>query len=128
MSSDPKPEHRISNLEKEFLHLGTRIEEAASDNAEEFKAIRQEIKGLDEGMRSSFTQIGDTLIAIEESLETAKTTMATKDDISRLETRLDTMATKDDLSQLRNEVKSEMTAMKNEILDAMKQLLQQKGE
>jgi hypothetical protein len=79
-------EHRISNLEKTALNLGTRIEEAASDTAEEFKALRQD-------MQASFKQIGDTIVKIEEA----------------------TMATKEDVSRLRDEMKSDMTAMESRI-------------
>ena len=37
-------EARITNLEKEYMALGARIEEDAADTAEEFKVIRQEIQ------------------------------------------------------------------------------------
>jgi uncharacterized coiled-coil protein SlyX len=85
----PKPEHRISALGKRVTHLEDTIEELSSDQAEELRAIRQEIKQLNDGMMASFKQIGDTFVKIEESLEAAKATMATKEDISRLEARID---------------------------------------
>jgi gas vesicle protein len=40
--------------------------------------------------------------------------------------RIAATATKEDLSQLKDEMRADMSAMKNEILDAVKQLLQQK--
>jgi hypothetical protein len=110
MSNDPKPEHRISNLEKEFMQLGSRIEEAASDSAEEFKAVRQDIKGLEEGMMSSFKELGGYFELTEKA-------MATKDDISRLEARFD-------------KVEGDITALKTDHgakLDLILQLLQQKS-
>jgi len=120
MSSDPKPEHRISNLEKEFMQLGSRIEETASDSAEEFKAVRQDIKQLDLGIRDSYKSIGDTFIALGEDLDTVMATMSTKDDISRLETRIETtLVTKDEL-------RSELNAMESRLIDAMKMLFQQR--
>jgi uncharacterized coiled-coil protein SlyX len=85
----PKPEHRISALEKRASTLEATIEELSSDQAEELRAIRQD-------MRSSFAQIGDTFVALENNVEAIKTrldrienTMATKEDLSKLEARLD---------------------------------------
>ena len=108
MSNDPKPEHRISNLEKEFMQLGSRIEEAASDSAEEFKAVRQEIKQLNDGMMSSFKELGGyfelTEKAIDKRFEEIKATMVTKD-----------------------ELRSELSAMETRLIDAMTRLLQQKS-
>lgn len=84
--SQPGNEARLTNLEKEAMALGARIEEAAADSAEELKAIRQDIKQLDEGMKSSFTQIGDAFTLLDGNIEAVKGIMATKDDIARLET------------------------------------------
>jgi uncharacterized coiled-coil protein SlyX len=93
--SQPRPESRISSLEKRATTIEAQIEEMSADTAEELKAIRQDIKQLDEGMMASFKKIGDTFID----------TTATKDDISRVETRLDrieaTMATKEDIAELK---------------------------
>jgi replicative DNA helicase len=41
--NQPGSEARITNLEKEAMSLGARIEEAASDTAEELRAVRQDI-------------------------------------------------------------------------------------
>jgi len=49
--------------------------------------------------------------------------MATRDE---LRSELSAMATKENLSQLESRIDMKMTTMKNEILDAMKQLLQDK--
>jgi uncharacterized coiled-coil protein SlyX len=85
----PKPEHRISALEKRTTILEGTIEELSSDTAEELRAIRQEIK-------DSYKEIGDTFINLENNLEAVKShldrieaTMATKEDLSKLEARLD---------------------------------------
>lgn len=106
--SNLRPESRIKSLEQRATDIEAGIIELSSDQAEELKAIRQEIKTLNDGMMSSFKELGNYFELTEKA-------MATKDDIGRIETRLDTMATKEDLA-----------TMKNEILDAMKQLLQQK--
>jgi hypothetical protein len=100
MTNPPRPESRISSLEKRATAIEAQIEELHADTAEELKAIRQDIKRLDDGMMSSFKELGSYFELTEKA-------MATKDDISRLEDK--------------------MSAMKNEILDAMKQLLQQKS-
>jgi len=42
--STPGPESRISNLEKESMTLGARIEELATDTDNNFRALRQEMK------------------------------------------------------------------------------------
>ena len=100
MTNPPRPESRISSLEKRATAIEAQIEELHADTAEELKAIRQDIKRLDDGMMSSFKELGSYFELTEKA-------MATKDDISRLEDK--------------------MSAMKNEIIDAMKQLLQQKS-
>jgi|SRR5882762_9698029 len=95
----PRPESRISTLEKRASALEASVEELSSDQAEELKAIRQDIKQLNDGMMASFKKIGDTFIDIT----------ATKDDIAKVETRLDriesTMATKDDITRLEGLIK-----------------------
>jgi len=48
MSQHPRPESRISALEKRASTLEAAIEELSSDQAEELKAIRLEIKQLSE--------------------------------------------------------------------------------
>jgi len=87
---NPKPEHRISAVEKRVTHIEGAIEELASDQAEELKAIRQEIKNLDKGMMSSFKELGGYFELTEKAMATKDDlkTLATKDDISTLETRL----------------------------------------
>jgi chromosome segregation ATPase len=103
----PKPESRISSLEKRATALEATIEELSCDQAEELKAIRQEIK-------ASYKEIGDTFVNLENNLEAVKAhldrmeaTMATKEDlgklearIDRIEARLDGMATKQDIAAL----------------------------
>jgi archaellum component FlaC len=81
--SQPGNEARLTNLEKEAMALGARIEEAAADSAEELKAIRQDIKQLDDGMKSSFTQIGDAFTLLDSNIEAVKTTLETR--LSKIE-------------------------------------------
>ncbi|HEY4035791.1 MAG TPA: hypothetical protein VGL94_17680 [Ktedonobacteraceae bacterium] len=90
--SNLRPESRIKSLEKRATDREAAIEELSSDQTEELKAIRQDIKQLDEGITASYKSIGDTFIAFGNDLETVKqdiatikATMTTKDDIARLE-------------------------------------------
>jgi uncharacterized coiled-coil protein SlyX len=88
--NNPKPEHRITAVEKRVTHIEGAIEELASDQAEELKAVRQDIKGLNEGMMSSFKELGTYFELTEKAMATKEDikTLATKEDISTLETRL----------------------------------------
>jgi hypothetical protein len=89
---NPRPESRISSLEKRATAIEAAIEEMSSDTAEELRAIRQELK-------SSYNEIGDLfdrnferLAVIEtrlDRIDSTLLTLATKDDISRLDGRLD---------------------------------------
>ena len=125
----PRPESRLSTLEKRASALEASVEELASDQAEELKTIRQtidanftelkrDIKQLDEGIRASYVSIGDTFVATWDDI---KATLATKEDITKVETRLD-----------RIETRLESTATKDDIAgikatqDLILQLLQQK--
>lgn len=54
--NNPKPEHRISFLEKQFLALGGNIEGLQED----LTAIREDTEKLNQGVSSSYLQIGDT--------------------------------------------------------------------
>jgi len=114
--TDPKPEHRIKNLETEFVELGARIEEHASDTAESLNAIRQDIEELEDKIDLGFKQAH---VYIQENIEIRLDAMATKEDLRD-------MATKGDLSKLEVRIDSKITAMKNELLDAIKQHFQQK--
>lgn len=78
-------EHRITNLEKLTLNLGTRIEESASDTAEELRTIRQEIK-------QSHLEIGAALDSHAGAIERR---------LDAIEKRLDATATKDDISEIK---------------------------
>ena len=51
--NNPKPEHRISFLEKQFLALGGNIEGLQED----LTAIREDIEKLNQGVKSSYLQI-----------------------------------------------------------------------
>lgn len=86
--SNLRPESRIKSLEKRATDIEAAIEELSSDQAEELKAIRQEIKRLSEGITDSYKSIGDTFIALGEDLDTVIATMATKDDLTAMEVRL----------------------------------------
>jgi flagellar capping protein FliD len=90
---NPKPEHRISFLEKQFIAMGGHLE-----------GIQEDIETLDHGMKSSFDKIGDAFTLLDSNIEDVKATMATKDDISRLETA---MATKDDLTAMQGQIKQD---------------------
>ena len=92
----PRPESRISSLEKRATAIEAGIEELSSDTAEELKAIRQDIKRLDEGITVSYKSIGDTLIVFGHDLETVK------QDVATIKA---TMATKDDIAQLKDLIK-----------------------
>jgi chromosome segregation ATPase len=94
-------------LEKRATDIEAAIEEAAADSAEELKAIRQDIKQLDETMRASFDGIGDTFIGFGD-------TMATKEDL------------RNDLSAMEGRINNNITQMKEDLLDAIKQLWQQR--
>ena len=89
MSTNPRPESRISSLEKRASTIEAQIEELSSDQAEELKAIRLEIKQLSEGITASYKSIGDTFIALGEDLDTVIATMATKEDLAALKTAQD---------------------------------------
>lgn len=54
--SEIKPEARIANLEKLAVNLGGRIEELSNDTAEEFKALRQDVKQLSGHVDLGFQQ------------------------------------------------------------------------
>ena len=105
--SNLRPESRIKSLEKRATDIEAAIEELSSDQAEELKAIRQDIKQLNDGMMASFKKIGDTFIdttATKDDIADLKTTMATKatkDDIADLKTTVETKATKDDIADLK---------------------------
>ena len=105
--SQPGHEARIANAEKEVITLGARIEEAASDTAEELRAVRQDISANFEETKQNdrrlfdhvqngfqqahdfvqerFTDVNDRLDRIESDVSSIKASMATKDDIARLE-------------------------------------------
>lgn len=120
----PRPESRIKSLEKRATDIEASIEELSSDQAEELKAIRLEIKQLNDGMMASFKQIGDTFMAFGN-------TMAAKEDLSKLEARIErieaTMTTKDDIAAMESRINANIATMKEDLLDAIKQLWQQKG-
>lgn len=65
MNNTPRPETRLSELEAKMAIQDARIRELAEDTAEEFKALRQDIKHLDDDMKASFKQVGDMIMSIE---------------------------------------------------------------
>ncbi len=109
MMTPPKPEHRISALEKRTATLEATIEELSSDQAEELRAIRQEIK-------DSYKEIGDFFVKLDEGLETVKTTMTTKEDLSKLEAKFEARINRLESTQTEQGLK----------LDQILTLLQQK--
>jgi hypothetical protein len=96
---NPKPEHRLTFLEKQFVAMGGHLE-----------GIQEDIETLDHGMKSSFDKIGDAFTLLDSNIEAVKATMATKEDLSKLEARID----------------DKLAAMETRLLDAMKQLLPQR--
>jgi hypothetical protein len=84
----PKPESRISNLENRTTTIEAILLEMSSDQAEELKVIRQELK-------DGFLQIGtlfdrnfESIEALQQDVATVKATMATKDDIAELKSMM----------------------------------------
>lgn len=86
---NPRPESRIKSLEERAATVEATLIELSSDTAEELKAIRQDIKQLDEGITASYKSIGDTFIALGEDLDTVIATMATKEDLAALKAAQD---------------------------------------
>jgi len=86
----PRPESRVESLEKRATAIEAGIVELSNDTAEELKAIRQDIKQLNDGMMSSFKKICDTFID----------TVANKEDLTPL-------ATKDDLTAMQGQIKQD---------------------
>ncbi|HEX3643713.1 MAG TPA: hypothetical protein VHV10_20680 [Ktedonobacteraceae bacterium] len=89
MSTNPRPESRISELEAQMATHGARIRELSDDTAESLRDLKQDIKNLDEGITASYKSIGDTFVALGEDLDTVIATMATKEDIADLKTAQD---------------------------------------
>jgi DNA repair ATPase RecN len=83
---NPRPSSRISSLEKRATTIEAAIEELSSDQAEELKTIRRDIKQLSEHMDVSFNQAH---AYIDHYMAELKAIIATKDDISRIEARQD---------------------------------------
>jgi len=93
--SNPKPEHRITAVEKRVTNFEGTIEELASDTAEELKVIHQDIKQLDERVQSGFLEIG---ALFDRNFET-----------------LDKLATKDDVNSHFDKVERDITELKTNI-------------
>ena len=108
MSQHPRPESRISALEKRASTLEAAIEELSSDQAEELKAIRQEIK-------QGHIDIGKSLDSHAEALMQEIRKLPTREDLGNLITVQDARFDKieDDIAELKG---------------LIMQLLQQKGE
>jgi uncharacterized coiled-coil protein SlyX len=67
--SNLRPESRIKSLEQRASDIEASIVELSSDQAEELKAIRQDIKGLEEGMMSSFKELGGYFELTEKGMD-----------------------------------------------------------
>lgn len=69
----PKPEHRISAIEKRVSHVETGIEELASDTAEEFRVLTSHVdKGFDQAhafVQERFEEIGQRFDKVEQRLD-----------------------------------------------------------
>jgi len=103
--SNLRPESRIKSLEQRATDIEASIVELSNDTAEEFKALFDHVqKGFDQ----AHTYITEN-VATKEELRTIQ------EDITELKATVATMATKDDIAEL-----------KESLLDAIKQLWQQK--
>src|SRR5215469_620642 len=98
--NNPKPEHRISFLEKQFITMGGHLE-----------GIQEDLEKLEEGMLSSFKELGGYFELTEKAID--KRFEEINQRLDRIETA---MATKDDITSIK--------ATQEQIL----KLLQQKGE
>lgn len=99
--TQPSNEARISNLEKESMTLGARIEELASDTDNNFRALRQE-------MKDGFLEMGKAFDLNAANIEEVKREVA---------------GIRQDIVEL----KGDMICMETRIIDTFKQLLQQKS-
>jgi len=130
--SQPRPESRLSEIESKMAIQDARIRELHDDNAEEFRALRQtmeanftsvkqeikqEIKRVEDDMKSSFLDIGKAFDLNANNIE------AVKQDVGRLESRLESVETR--LGAVETDVKSIKTTqdehgtMLREILDRL---------
>jgi uncharacterized coiled-coil protein SlyX len=111
----PRPESRISTLEKRVSTLEASVEELSSDTAEELRAIRQDNKMLFDHMQKGLHQahefMQERFTEINTHLDRIEATMATKEDLSKLEVRID----------------DKMSAMESRLIEAMKTLFQQRS-
>jgi polyhydroxyalkanoate synthesis regulator phasin len=122
--NQPRPESRISSLERRASSIEAGIVELSNDTAEDLKALRNEIKALSEHVDLGFKQAH---AYIQENIETRLDDHSKHFDrietrlddhskhFDRIETRLDATATKEDI-----------TAMEERLIDIIKQLWQQK--
>ena len=110
----PRPESRIKSLEQRASDIEAGIIELSSDTAEELKVIRQDIKNLDEGMMSSFKELGSYFELTEKA-------MATKEDLSKLRDDV-----KSDMAAMEGRINNNIAAMEGRLVDTIKQLWQQK--
>jgi archaellum component FlaC len=103
--NQPRPESRISALEKRASTLEAQVEELSSDTDEHFRALRQtmegnftelkqDIKQLADGIKASYVSIGDTFIAMGNDI---KASVATKEDLAALKASQDEQGAKLDL-------------------------------
>jgi uncharacterized coiled-coil protein SlyX len=105
----PRPSSRIKSLETRATTIEAAVEELSSDQAEGLKDLKQDIKELDDSVKASYKTIGDTFMAVEANigarLDRIESTMATKEDISRLETDIASIrTTQDEQSQMLKQI------------------------
>jgi ribosomal protein L29 len=80
--NNPKPEHRITAVEKRVTHIEGAIEELASDTDGNFRALRQELK-------DSFLDIGKAFDLNASNIETVKRDVAQiKTDLAELKSMM----------------------------------------
>ena len=107
-------ESRITNLEKEAMALGSRIEELSSDTAEELKAIRQEIKqghiDIGKALDSHAESLMQEICKTNERLNTIEATMVTKDEL------------KSELAAMETRIRQDVASLRDGLREALKDL------
>ncbi|HEY4034861.1 MAG TPA: hypothetical protein VGL94_12945 [Ktedonobacteraceae bacterium] len=83
--NQPRPESRISSLERRASSIEAGIVELSNDTAEDLKALRNDIKALSEHVDLGFKQAHTF---IQDEIADLKAIMATKDEIAAMEGRL----------------------------------------
>jgi len=119
--NQPRPESRISSLERRASSIEAGIVELSNDTAEDLKALRNDIKALSEHVDLGFKQAH---AYIQENIETRLDDHSKR--LDQIETRLDDHSKHFDRIETIMATKDDIAAMEGRLLDAIKQLWQQK--